>query len=117
MLAIKKKRENVLLEIRITNPNRLITGHLNINSLRNKLEMLEKIIKSKIGIFLISETKLDSSFPVRQGLSLRVREDTPSKILNKYTSEEAIENVFVEMNFKSRKLLLPCSCNSRTNSI
>ena len=114
---MKKKRENVLLEIRITNANRLITGHLNINSLRNKLEMLEKIIKSKIGIFLISETKLDSSFPARQGLSLRVREDTPSKILNKYTSEEPIENVLVEINFKSRKLLLPCSGNSRTNSI
>ena len=36
---------NALLEIRIKNADRLIFGHLNKNSLRNKFEMLEKIIK------------------------------------------------------------------------
>ena len=46
-------------EIRIKNANRLIIGHLNINSLRNKFEIIEEIIKCKIEIFLISETKLD----------------------------------------------------------
>ena len=56
-------RMNILHEIRIKNANRLIIGHLNVNSLRNKFEMLEELIKDKIDIFLISETKLDSSFP------------------------------------------------------
>ena len=52
-------------EIRIKNANRLIIGHLNINSLRNKFEILEELIKdkNKIDIFLMSETKLDNSFP------------------------------------------------------
>ena len=57
---------NTLHEIRIKDANRLIIGHLNINSLRNKFEMLEEIIKDKIDIYLSSETKLDSSFPSRQ---------------------------------------------------
>ena len=39
-----------------------MTSHLNINSLRNRFEMLEETIKDKIDIFLISKTKLDNSF-------------------------------------------------------
>ena len=57
---------NTLHEMRIKNANRLIIGYLNVNSLRNKFEMLEELIKDKIDIFLISETKLDSSFPSGQ---------------------------------------------------
>ena len=57
---------NTFHEIRIKNANRLIIGHLNVNSLRNKFELLEELIKEKIDIFLISETKFDSSFPSGQ---------------------------------------------------
>ena len=53
-----------LYEIRIKNVNLLIIGHLNVNSLRNKFEMPEELIKDKIDIFRISETKLDSFFQV-----------------------------------------------------
>ena len=53
---------NTLHQMRIKNANRLIIGHLNVNSCRNKFDMLEELIKDKIDIFLISETKLDSSF-------------------------------------------------------
>ena len=108
---------NTLHEIKIKNPDRLIIGHLNVNSLRNKFEMLEELIKDKIDIFLISETKLDSSFPSGQfvikgystpfrldrnqnggGLLLYVREDIPCKILKEYTPEKLIENLFVEID-------------------
>ena len=57
-----RNQRNTLHEIRIKNANRLIIGHLNVNSLRNKFEILEELIKDKIDIFLISETKLDSFF-------------------------------------------------------
>ena len=57
---------NVPREIRIKNANRLIIDHLIINSRQNMFEMLEEIVKDKSDIFLISETKLDSSFPVGQ---------------------------------------------------
>ena len=105
---------NTLHEIRIKNANRLIIGHLNVSPLRNKFQMLEELIKDKIDIFLISETKLDSSFPSGQfvikvyskifrldrnqngeGLLLYVREDIPCKISKEYTPEKPIENLFV----------------------
>ena len=53
---------NALHEIRIQNVNRLIIGDLIVNTLRNKFEILEEIIKNKTDIFLISKIKLDSSF-------------------------------------------------------
>ena len=56
-------RMNSFLDITTRNANQLIIGHLNIDSLRNKFEMLGDLIKAKIVMFLISETKLDSSFP------------------------------------------------------
>ena len=42
------------------------TGHLNVNSVRNKFESLELLIKNKFDFFLVSESKLDSSFPEAQ---------------------------------------------------
>ena len=55
---------NTLHEIRIKNANRLIIGHLNVNSLRNKFEMLEELIKDKIDIFLILRQNLIVLFQV-----------------------------------------------------
>ena len=50
-------------------------------------------------------------------LLLYVREDTPCKILKEYTPEKPIENLFVEINLRSRKWLLSCSHNPKTNLI
>ena len=52
--------------LRLKNFNKLITAHLNINSLRNKFEFLISLIKDNIDILMISETKLDQSFPTNQ---------------------------------------------------
>ena len=51
-----------LKEIKIQSPDKLILGHLNINSVRNKFEAL--IIDNNIDLLLIYETKLDDSFPL-----------------------------------------------------
>ena len=40
----------------------LFFGHLNINSLKDKREFLEPLVRNHFDIFLISETKLDFSF-------------------------------------------------------
>ena len=78
---------------------------LNINSLFNKLDQLKLIIKNKVDILVITETKLDSSFPDSQfliddfrqphrldknkhggGVMIFVSEDIPSKLqINKQT--------------------------------
>ena len=38
-------------------------GQLNVNSLRNKREFLESLIRNHFDIFLVCEIKLHSSFP------------------------------------------------------
>ena len=56
----------VLKALRLKNVNKLIIAHLNINSLRNKFEFPISLIKDNIDVFMISETKLDQSFPNNQ---------------------------------------------------
>ena len=53
----------ILNQLRLSNINKVIIGHLNIKSLRNKLEMLMAIVKGTVDILVVSETKLDESFP------------------------------------------------------
>ena len=57
-----------LMEMKAQSSDKLILGHLNINSIQNKFEALKFIIGNNIDILLISETKLDDSFPSAQFL-------------------------------------------------
>ena len=57
-----------LRSLRVKNLNKLIIGHLNINSLRNKFELLTHQTKDNIDIFMISEAKFDASFRTSQFL-------------------------------------------------
>ena len=43
--------------------NVVLLGHLKINSIRNKFEALKEIVFPHFDIMLISETKLDNTFP------------------------------------------------------
>ena len=45
-----------------------IIGHLNINSIRNKFEMLSMSVAQYVDILVLSESKLDSTFPSIQFL-------------------------------------------------
>ena len=56
----------VLNNIRQKHSNRLVIAQLNINSLRNKFASLSTMIKDYVDLLLISETKIDSSFPTAQ---------------------------------------------------
>ena len=55
-----------LKDIRIKNLNRIVLAHLNINSLRNKFDLLADQIKGNVDVLAILETKLDDSFPAGQ---------------------------------------------------
>ena len=121
--------KEILKNLRLKNVNRLICAQLNINSLRTKFESLVNIINNNIDILMISETKLDPSFPTGQfhihGFSepyrfgrnssggeilLYIREDIPSKlILTKMT----IEGFFVEINLRKKRWLLCSSYNPK----
>ena len=114
----------VLDRVRLNNADRLIIGHLNINSLRNKFEMLRETVQDKLDILLISETKGDPSFPSSQfaieegfsspfrldrnssggGIMLFVREELPSKPLSKYKQNSSVENIFIEKKIKIKEV-------------
>ena len=106
--------------LRLKNPNRLICAHLNINFLGNKIDLLIDIIKNNIDMLIISETKLDSSFPNGQfqiysysesyrfdrngnggGILVFNREDIPTKLID---SQMKIEEFFIELNLRRNKV-------------
>ena len=55
-----------LKSVRRKNLHQILFAHLNINSLRNRFDALVDHIKRNVGILVISETKLDESFPEGQ---------------------------------------------------
>ena len=67
LISEKKAKETykTLRGLRSKHPKNVFLGHLNVNSLRNKFESLNELIKD---IFLWSESKLDSSFSDSQFL-------------------------------------------------
>ena len=46
--------KKALKDIRISNMNKLIFGHLNINSLRNKFDLFSEQVKGSIDILMVS---------------------------------------------------------------
>ena len=108
----KKRSKNVFL------------GHLNINSIKNKFESVWELIKDTFDIFLLSESKLDSSFPDDQfsipgyrivrkdrdrnggGLLLYIIEDIPFKIIQNSSLPPTLEVLPIEINLGRFKFLL-----------
>ena len=106
--------------------NRIVLAHLNINSLRNKFDLLADQIKGNVDVLAISETKLDDSIPAGQfkipnyaslfrldqnqnggGILVFVREDIPVKFLS--SEEKPIAAFFFELNLDKKKWLVCCS--------
>ena len=53
----------ILCKLRLKYPRNPLIGYLNINSLRNKIIDIQRLIgRLQLDYFVISETKLDSSF-------------------------------------------------------
>ena len=88
-----------LKKLKIDNGNKIVIGHLYINSIGNKVQCLKYIIGFNVDILLSSETKLGDNFPTSQfqidgylkpyrkdcndkggGLLLYIREYIPSMI-------------------------------------
>ena len=54
------------LPLKTKNSKRLVFRNLNINAINNKFEQLKHIIKNNIDVLILTERKLDSSFPCGQ---------------------------------------------------
>ena len=119
----------ILKNIKLKNITQLVIGHININSLRNKFDLLKMQIKGNIDILVITESKLNRSFPSLQfaiegytmpyridrntnggGVIIYIREDIPCRDHGKYSfSNNAsciFEGIFLEINLRKTKWLL-----------
>ena len=54
--------------LRTSNLHRIIIAQININSIRNKFKALVNGVRGNVDILMISETKIDDSFPPTQFL-------------------------------------------------
>ena len=97
--------------------------------MRKKFESLSTQVKGNIDVLMVSETKIDDTFPVGNsvvdgfstpywldrdsdggGIMLYVREDIPSNLLA--TDEKNhIESFYAELNLSNEKWLINCSYN------
>ena len=125
----------ILKSLRLKNLNRIIIGHLNINSIRYKFDALKNLIKDNIDILVVSETKIDESFPDSQfyidgynipfrldrtcdggGILVYFRSDIPCKLL-KSNLPQNIEGLFIEMNMRNKKWLIFAGYNPKHEHI
>ena len=93
--------QDIIRQLKLDNHHKIVIGHLNINCVRNKFQGLRYLIEENIDILLLSETKLDDTFPDGQffidgfhapyredrtkkggGLLLYIREHIPCKKIN-----------------------------------
>ena len=57
---------DIMRETRLQNPRKITLGHLNINSIPYKFDGIMSMVEGNLDIFLISETKINNSFPEAQ---------------------------------------------------
>ena len=90
----------------------------------NKFDALEFIIKDKFHVFLLSDSKLDSSFPdvqfkipshrifrqdqdkYRDGLMFYINQNIPCKKIGTFQLTSSIETLTLEINLGKEKLLV-----------
>ena len=105
-------------------PKNIFLGHLNINSIKNKFEPVWELIKDTFDIFLLSESKLEPSFPDDQfsipdyrivrkdrdrnggDLFLYINEDIPFKIIQNSSLSPTLEVLPIEINLGKFKFHL-----------
>ena len=114
--------------------NGVIISHLNMNSLRNKFDLLTEQVKANVDVLVIYEATLGSSFPEDQfripgfstpfrrireqfgeSIMVFVREDIPSKLLSLEVAP--IENLYIELRFRNKKWPLNWFFNLNRNNI
>ena len=54
---------SILNKRRKDNSDRLIFGNLNINSINSKFDQMTFLLQGKVDILILTETKLNNSFP------------------------------------------------------
>ena len=124
-----------LRDLALKNLGKIIIGHLNINSVRNKINVLKAMTGDNIDILVISETKIDNSFTTNQfsidghnlphrldrnqdggGLLVYFRTGIPSRKL-KTNLPDNVEGIFFDMNMRNKKWLIFVGYNPKKEHI
>ena len=119
------KQTNILKNARLKHRKKVSLSHININSIRNKLDSLFKFTYGFVHFLAVSETKLDSPFSTEQfnlpgfrtpyrkdlsaksgGLLVYVNSNIPSKVLKIPDCPSDIQVIPVETNLKKQKWLV-----------
>ena len=130
----KESDNNILNSANIKNI--LVLAQLNINSLRYKFDSLKCLVKDKIDLLVVTETKLDESFlstqfsidgfskPVRLdrtsqggGIIIFIRANISHQVLEKISSDTDDESIFMEITLCNSKWLLIACYNPEKSRI
>ena len=126
----------ILGDLRKRNINKIIFGHININHLAGKFEDLSYLIKDKLDVLVVTETKLDDSFPSSQftiegflppyrldrninggGILIYVSELIPCNQVKLLAKSNDVESILIEINLRNTKWLLLGGYNPSQHSI
>ena len=124
----KESLRSILKSLRSNHPQKIIIGHININSIRYKFDILKPMLTEVLDILMVSETKLDDSFPEAQfyiegfrapfrldrnkhggGILLYVRNNINAILLTDHVFPNNIEAFFTEIKVNTCKWLVCCS--------
>ena len=113
----------ILSDIRRKNLNRPIIGHININFLESKFDALKLLIEDILDILVVTETKIDASYPTAQfeingfgtpfgldrnkhggGVMIYVREHLPCKPIQFQNKPNNVEVIFYELTLRKKKV-------------
>ena len=123
--------------LRLKNHKNKLFSYLNINSVPNKFKNMSSLISGNVGILIVAETKLDSSFQTAQflipgfhlpfwvnlnrrsgGLLVHVKGSIPARVLTNFSTPADAQIIVFEFNLRKEKRLYvgiykPPSLNSQ----
>ena len=116
--------------------DRPVIAHININFLDPKFEPLQEIIKNNVDILLVSETKIDDSFPEGRffiegykepirldrnknggGILFFVHEDLDCKEIKSHKLSKKTEGIFLKLTIRNTKWLIMGGYNPKKENI
>ena len=126
----------ILKKLKEKNSERPVIAHLNINSISSKFEPLTSMIKDNVDFLLVTESKLDDTFPHGQfqiegyarpirldrtrnggGLIIFVRDDLTCKELKPRVLYPELECTFLELRVRQSKWLVLVGYNPHKEKI
>ena len=128
--------KSILRQLKDKNSERPVIGQLNINFIAPKFEPLVSLIKDNIDLLMVSETKVDESYPNGQfeiegyskpirldrnchggGFMIFPREDLPCHELKSHELPSDIECKFLELRIRQSKWLVVAGYNPHKEKI